>query len=56
MLNPIAGLLDAYRAALIWAEPPSMADLGYVAAVATAILATGFVVFSRGEGKFAKYV
>ncbi|HEB88565.1 MAG TPA: hypothetical protein ENI85_03255 [Deltaproteobacteria bacterium] len=56
MLNPIAGLLDAYRAALIWGQPPRTGELLYVAGFAAALLALGFVIFSRGEGYFAKYV
>jgi lipopolysaccharide transport system permease protein len=56
MLNPIVGLLDAYRDVLIWGETPSAGEFGYVVAFAIVILAAGIVVFSRGEGTFAKYV
>lgn len=56
MLNPIAGLLGAYRSVLIWSEPPNLADLAYVAAFSGVTLIVGFVLFSRGEGVFAKYV
>lgn len=56
MLNPIAGLLDAYRAVLIWGEPPAFGEFGYVAVVASISLVVGFVLFTRGEGRFAKYV
>ncbi len=56
MLNPIAGLLGAYRSILIWSEPPNLAELGYVAGFAVVTLVGGFVLFARGEGMFAKYV
>jgi ABC-type polysaccharide/polyol phosphate export permease len=56
MLNPVVGWLDAYRAVLIWAEPPSWRGLGYVAAVGAVVLVAGFSLFSRGEGRFAKFV
>jgi ABC-type polysaccharide/polyol phosphate export permease len=56
MLNPVACLLAAYRDCLIAAQPPNTGELGYVAAVALVALAAGFMIFSRGEGTFAKYV
>lgn len=56
MMNPIAGLFGAYRSVLIWAEAPRADDLGSVAIIATLLLVSGFIVFSRGEGRFAKYV
>jgi len=56
MLNPIAGLLGAYRSVLIWSEPPSGADMAYVAGFAAVALVLGFVLFTRGERAYAKYV
>ncbi|MEZ4278317.1 MAG: ABC transporter permease [Myxococcota bacterium] len=56
MLNPIAGLLGAFRSALIWHEAPRADDLGTVALFAAAALIAGFVIFARGEGRYAKYV
>ena len=56
MLNPMAGLLDAWRDVLIWQTAPHAGDLGYVALAAAASLGLGFAVFARGEGRFAKYV
>ena len=56
MLNPMAGLLEASREVLIWQSAPRGADLAYVAGVALGLLTLGFVVFARGEGRFAKYV
>ena len=56
MLNPMAGILEASREVLIWQGAPRSADLTYVAAVALATLVLGFLVFARGEGRFAKFV
>lgn len=56
MLNPVAGLLGAFRSVMIWSEAPRADDLGSVAAFAFAALVAGFVVFARGEGRYAKYV
>jgi ABC-2 type transport system permease protein len=56
MLNPIAGLLGGFRDVLIWGSSPRPDDLATVAGVACASLVLGFVVFARGEGRYAKYV
>ncbi len=56
MLNPMAGILEASREVLIWNGVPRSSELAYVAAFALVTLALGFVVFARGEGRFAKFV
>ncbi|MFK7894883.1 MAG: ABC transporter permease [Myxococcota bacterium] len=56
MLNPIAGLLGAYRSVLIWGKSPDAGELGYVIAFAAVLLLAGFALFNRGEGRFAKFV
>jgi len=56
MLNPIAGLLGAFRNVLIWRAAPRLDDLATVVAFAAAALFAGFVIFARGEGRYAKYV
>ena len=56
MLNPLVGWLDAYRAVLVWAEPPSLRGLAYSATIGILALVIGFSLFSRGEGRFAKIV
>jgi len=55
-LNPMAGLLDAFREVLIWQSAPRSADLAHVAVTALALLVVGFVYFARGEGRYAKFV
>lgn len=56
LLNPFAGLLESYRAALTQHSHPNPWHLLYVLGVALALLIAGYGLFSRGEGKFAKYV
>jgi ABC-type polysaccharide/polyol phosphate export permease len=56
MLNPIAGLLGAYRSVLIWGEPPDWSELSYVVGCGLVALVVGGFLFARGDGSFAKYV
>lgn len=56
MLNPMACLMEGYRAALIQHTHPSPIQLLYTIGVALIVLIIGYGLFSRGEGKFAKYV
>lgn len=56
MLNPMACLLEGYRNALIDHCAPDPWQLLYVCGFTLAILIFGHGVFTRGEGKFAKYV
>ncbi|MFQ5805054.1 MAG: ABC transporter permease [Phycisphaerae bacterium] len=56
MLNPIACFLECYRDALLWKEMPELRLLLYVAALSVVVCVVGFAIFTRGEGKFAKYV
>ncbi len=56
MLNPVAGLLDIYRNAILWSRTPDLENIGYLAAIAGIALVVGFVVFARGEGRFAKFL
>jgi ABC-type polysaccharide/polyol phosphate export permease len=56
MLNPMACLLEGYHDALIRNVTPDPTYSLYLAGFALATLIVGYGVFSRGEGKFAKYV
>ncbi len=56
MLNPMACLLESYRAGLTEQRMPDPWQLAYVFGCALGVLLVGYGLFSRGEGKFAKYV
>jgi ABC-type polysaccharide/polyol phosphate export permease len=56
MLNPIACFYECLRDALLWGDPPELFLVGYVALVSVSVCVIGFALFTRGEGKFAKYV
>lgn len=56
MVNPMAGLFEAYRSVLLHGQPPGTGTLVYVGVVAVLVAAIGFAIFARGEGRFAKYV
>lgn len=56
MLNPMACLLESYRSALIGHRTPEPAQVAYLLGVTLVALLLGYGLFSRGEGKFAKYV
>ena len=56
MLNPVAGILESARDALLWGRAPEREMLLYLAAVSIAVWVTGFAIFTKNEGKFAKYI
>jgi len=56
MLNPMACLLEGYHDALVRQQAPDPGYLLYLVAFALVTLVAGYGIFSRGEGKFAKYV
>ncbi len=56
MLNPIAVLFECVRDVLLWGDSPEPRMMIYLAAVSIGLCVIGFVVFSRGEGTFAKYI
>ncbi len=56
MLNPIACIFELYRDCLMNGEPPHMGHLLYVTGLAVILAILGFSVFTRAEGRFAKYV
>ena len=55
-LNPLARLLDAYRDSLLWGTAPTLETLGYLGGLILVTLISGFWLFSRAEGRFAKYL
>ena len=56
MLNPMACLLEAYHDVLVRQQAPDPGYVLYVVGFAVVTLLVGYGIFSRGEGKFAKYV
>jgi len=56
MLNPIACIFELYRDCLMNGEPPHTGHLLYVSGLAVVLVVLGFSVFTRAEGRFAKYV
>jgi len=56
LLNPMAGFFESYRNVILHGQPPQTGELIYLAIVSVALVVTGFAVFARGEGSFAKYV
>jgi ABC-type polysaccharide/polyol phosphate export permease len=52
-LNPLTGLLDGYRRALIEGRPPGL-TLAWTAIVAVGLFAGGLAYFVRREGQFGK--
>ena len=54
-LNPMAGVLDAYRAVLLYARPPE-SYLWWSAPIAFALLLSGYWLFKRVEFQFADIV
>jgi len=56
MLNPIACFFECFRDALLWGDMPEPRLLLYAAAVSVLVCVVGFAIFTRGEGKFAKYI
>jgi ABC-type polysaccharide/polyol phosphate export permease len=56
VVNPMAGLVTAYRAVLYAGQAPDMAVLGIVAAKAALVFAVGALVFRRLSPAFAEAV
>ena len=55
-LNPLAHLLDAYRAIFYYKTMPNLESLGIVGAVSIVVLIIGFLVFKKLEKGFAEEV
>ena len=56
MLNPVACFFEAYRSAFLHASAPQAAILLYLVTVSVGLWLVGFVLFTRREGEFSKYV
>ena len=55
-MNPLTGLFEAYRATLLFGEPPAPWQLLYPLAVAIALLVVSLPVYIREQRHFAKVV
>lgn len=56
MLNPMAGIIDAYRRVILDGQPPTWSYLGLSAAMALAVFFIGYRVFKRLEVSFADII
>ena len=56
MLNPLAHVIEAYRATILHNTMPDLAGLGYALGVGVAGVVFGFWVFRSQEQKFAKVI
>jgi len=55
-LNPLTRLFDAYRDSMLWGSAPTTETFSYLGAIVIVALIVGFWLFSRAEGRFAKYI
>jgi lipopolysaccharide transport system permease protein len=56
MLNPMAGIIDAYRKTILHGQPPELFGLGIGAAVALVTFLLSYVYFKRSEMQFADVI
>ncbi len=56
MLNPVTALIQMYRDLLLYHRPPSFYDAALTLGVGIIILATGSIIFSRLERRFAEEI
>ena len=55
-INPLAGLLEAFRWSLLRTAPPPLFSLLYAAVASAVIFAAGAYSFKRMERKFADVI
>ncbi|HEU5346987.1 MAG TPA: ABC transporter permease [Ktedonobacterales bacterium] len=56
MLNPLAALMEAYRAIMVYHQPPHFMGLLYPAALGIGFLVFGYRLFKTNEDRFADMV
>ncbi|MDF0591954.1 ABC transporter permease [Candidatus Methanocrinis natronophilus] len=56
MMNPVTVTIEIYRAVLLYATTPSLADLAFVVAAAAGVLIAGTAIFGRLERRFAEEI
>ena len=55
-LNPMAGLIDGYRRALVYGQPPQADAVGLSAVISLTLLLSGYFIFKRSEPVFADLI
>jgi ABC-type polysaccharide/polyol phosphate export permease len=55
-LNPMAGIIEAFRAVLLAGQPPNFVSLGMAAVISVIALIGGYEFFKRVEFRFADIV
>ena len=56
LLNPVAGLINAFRDVLLRGQPPDVTPLVYASAVTAVVLPVAYLVFKRTEATMADIV
>jgi lipopolysaccharide transport system permease protein len=56
LLNPMAGIIDAYRQVIVKGAPPDWQALGTAAVVSVVIAIAGYATFKRLEDQFADVI
>ena len=56
LLNPMATIIDGYRRAILYGQPPDVARLGIVAVFVVALLGVTYMSFKHAERTFADVI
>ena len=56
LLNPMAGIIEAYRRVILHREAPDFESLGVGVGVAVVLLTAGYLLFKRAERTFADVI
>lgn len=56
MLNPIAQIIVSYRNVMLYGKNPPLVYLAYFTITAIVLLFSGYFVFKKKEGDYAKYI
>ena len=52
--NPFALLVEAFRAVVLYAQPPNMLHLAFTGCIALALLYAGYIIFKVNENRFVE--
>jgi lipopolysaccharide transport system permease protein len=56
LINPMAGIIDGYRSALLHGARPNLAYLGTTALALAAVVTAAYLIFKRAERTFADFI